>query len=174
MAFDSKRQALTKIDAKLSGRSSTGHAKQGSIDTILSTLFERIMTDLDINTYKWNQLMVRFINDPRKCIPTNTKEQSSARGNLQKELLKPRMSWKVFCKGISFLSIKKFKLTIEAYHENGKTTNHSIMINFGDHPPEDLNASSEEAYHDDGKITNHSTMINPGDHPPRNLNASSK
>ena len=136
MSFKPKNTNALVI-AKLSDNVHSEHGKQGSTDTILSKLFFRMMKDLNIKFPQWNHLMVQYINDPKKCIPANTKDQSSARGNLQKELFKPRMSWKVFCKGIRFINILKFKITITAFHVNGKVTEHGLMVDFGDTPETD-------------------------------------
>lgn len=79
----------------------------------------------------WDRLMNQYINDARNCVPRNKKDQSSARGNLQKELLKPEMTWKVFLKGIRFLGITSFEINIIAKHANGKQTIHSHSVNLG-------------------------------------------
>jgi hypothetical protein len=103
----------------------------GGTNSILASLFRRMLKELDINYSKWNNMMVRYIMDPRNCIPNNNKDQASARGNLQKELLKEKMSWKVFCKGLRFMAIPKFEIIIKAHHPNGKITEHSLPVNLG-------------------------------------------
>src|ERR1035437_1355290 len=127
-----KRKNVSKLEEKFSGTHRGGKSKRGAIDTILANLFEQIMWDIGMGLNQWNHLMLQWISDPNKCIPDNMKDKSSARGNLQKELLKPRMSWQVFCKGLKFLNIRKFKITITAYHANNKETLRDFMVDFGE------------------------------------------
>jgi hypothetical protein len=80
---------------------------------------------------KYDQLMHRYLLDARNCIPRNRKEQSSARGNLQKELLKSDMSWKVFMKGLRFLEVLSIDISITLTHSDGKKSTHSTSVNLG-------------------------------------------
>ena len=85
--------------------------------------------DHTVSSGKYEQLMVNFVNDPKNCIPENKKEQTSARGNLQKELLKNGMSWKVFVKSLRFLDLVGFDIQITAHHRNGKKSIHTEHMN---------------------------------------------
>lgn len=100
--------------------------------SVLSRIFRNMTVDLGLSALSaWDRLMNQYINDARNCVPRNKKDQSSARGNLQKELLKPEMTWKVFLKGIRFLGIISFEINIIAKHANGKQTIHSHSVNLG-------------------------------------------
>lgn len=101
----------------------------GGVDSVLSALFRKIIYQTGIGTARFNQLMEQFLSDKRNLIPQNIKERSSARGNLRKELLKSTMTWKVFCKGLSFLNITKFEISIRLHHANGVVTEHSEVVN---------------------------------------------
>lgn len=104
--------------------------------SVLSRMFNKMVIDFGYSDFNsWDRLMNQYVNDARNCIPRNKKEQSSARGNLQKELLKPEMTWKVFLKGIRFLGISSFEFKINAKHSNGKHTTHSHNVNLGDPIP---------------------------------------
>lgn len=104
-----------------------------STDSILASLYQKI---LDICTgrqlQQFNRLMEDFLGDVRNNIPQNIKERSSARGNLRKELLRPVMTWKVFCKGLRFLKIKRFSIIIRLYHTNGDYTDYIENVQLGD------------------------------------------
>jgi hypothetical protein len=76
--------------------------------------------------------MEDFLADVRNNIPQNIKERSSARGNLRKELMRPVMTWKVFCKGLRFIKIKRFSIIIRLYHSNGIVTDHEKHVQLGD------------------------------------------
>lgn len=80
---------------------------------------------------KYDDLMTTFVLDKRNCVANNRKDQSSARGNLQKEIFKADMSWKVFTKGLRFLGVRSFEITIKLNHSNGRTSVHSESVNLG-------------------------------------------
>ena len=69
----------------------------------LSKLFRKITDDIKLNPNQWGVLMVRYLNDPRNDVKKDVKDKSSARGNLNKELMRTSMTWKVFRKGLRFL-----------------------------------------------------------------------
>lgn len=101
----------------------------GSADSVLASLFRSILLDLHVNMFKFNTLVNDFIEDQTQASDLNEKDKSSAKGNLKRELLADKMSWKVFCKGLKFLNIIKFEIRIRAYHRNGKLTEHYKIIN---------------------------------------------
>lgn len=101
--------------------------------SILSKLFKQIIYSIGIASpnildknddsfivsNRWSQLMDDYLSDSRNSIPQNIRERSSARGNLQKELLNNKgMSWRVFCKALRFLGVVRFELTITTKFEN--------------------------------------------------------
>ena len=107
----------------------------GGTDSILSKAFTDILSIVanmgeDIND-AFNRKMELFLSDIRNSIPQNTKDRSSARGNLRKELCKPNMSWKVFCKGLRFLGVCKFDLTFRLHDENNKVIEYTLGVNMG-------------------------------------------
>lgn len=100
---------------------------------ILAGLFARIIYEMNISVPRWLSLMDAFVTDARNGAQTeNQKDRTSMRGNLTKEFSRDQMTWKVFIKGLRFLQIVRFQLTITAYHANGKVTrHHSKPINLG-------------------------------------------
>ena len=98
----------------------------GTSDSILSALFRSILYDIGITPTRFNILLERYMINAN--LPKNTKESSSLRGNLKKELLKGFMSWRVFIKGLVFLNIGKFDLSINLYHRNGSVTTHTTTV----------------------------------------------
>lgn len=140
----SKKNAIAKASNLLSSKSTALDIRSGGSDSVLASMFQKIMHDLGINHTRWNHLMTQYVLDKNNCIPNNNKDQSSARGNLQKELLKKKMTWKVFCKGIRFLNILKFDLIIRAHHPNGKVSEHIKSVSFGDIQKENQIDEKEE------------------------------
>jgi hypothetical protein len=111
----------------------------GGVETILSNLFTLIKQDVLKQFSTWNILMIAYLLDPKNGIPRNSREQSSAKGNLDKEFAKPNMTWKVFCKAIRFLNIMKFDIIIKAHHANGSTREYIYPVNLGEsHVPKEL------------------------------------
>ena len=106
--------------------------QSGGADSILAMLFRKISQDNDINPIKFNSLMELYLSDRRNGIPQNTKDRASARGNFRKELLKPNMSWKVFCKGLRFLNIRSFDITLDVKDENDNVTKHGTTVYLGE------------------------------------------
>lgn len=100
--------------------------KSGTPDNILASLFHRILFELGIDTERFNQLMARYIVNAR--IPVNVQEASTAKGNLRKELMGDKMTWKTFIKGLRFLNISKFEIVIRAHHRNGTVSEHSESV----------------------------------------------
>ena len=98
---------------------------------VLSRLWRQMLMDMGIGPVHYDMLLQRYVTDPRNGIPNNRKDQTSARGNIVKELAKPHMTWKVFCKGLRYLSIVKFELIIKAYHYDGRTSSHKTQIGLG-------------------------------------------
>ncbi len=100
------------------------------VDGILASLYRQILFSHGVNTAKFNRLMEFFIRKTNKQV--STKEATSIRGNLRKELLKGKMSWKVFLKGLYFLNIVKFDITIKLHEASGRISVHEKSIILSD------------------------------------------
>lgn len=105
----------------------------GNLD-VLASMFRLIMFEIGADDMTmWNLRMHEYICDMRNAIPRNKKDQASARGNLQKELLKNEMSWNVFMKGMRFLDFSEIELIINAKHRATKQVSiHRLNINLGE------------------------------------------
>lgn len=82
----------------------------------------------DHDPTKWNFFMTRYLRDPRNRVKNDRRSQSSARGNIHKELQKGSMSWKVFLKGMRFLRVKHFVIQFEVYHHDGNFSKHRATL----------------------------------------------
>lgn len=100
--------------------------KTGTADNVLSSLYRKILFDLNIDFTRFNHLTEQYII--RAGLARHAKETTSVRGNLKKELLHDRMSWKVFIKGLNFLRVVRFDITIRLYHHNQKLTEHTKTV----------------------------------------------
>lgn len=100
----------------------------GEATGILSRLFRQILADQNVTAMLWNKMMNAYLDDPRNRVPRDSRGRSSHRGNLNKELLKPNMTWNNFIKGIYFLNPvwAEFKITLK--WRTGRYTEHRIAI----------------------------------------------
>lgn len=100
--------------------------KVDEASNVLARLWRQILCHSNIGVDKWNAAMQRYLDDPRNGIPRAGKQRSSERGNLNKALCKPSITWGVFIKGIRFLAPKRVEFTVKITWFEGKTTQHSI------------------------------------------------
>ncbi len=98
-----------------------------SVGGLLATLWRNIMHACGLKELdRYNALMERYIQ--KAFLDPNRVEKASARASLGKELLKDSMTWKTFIKGLNFLNVLKFELTVRLHHANGKVTDHVLHV----------------------------------------------
>lgn len=106
-----------------------------SVDNIIAKLFRKILFDLGANDYtRFSALLERYIRNYGSTDFANLKDRSSERNNLRKELLKDRITFKVFAtKALRLLGIGMFDISITLHHPNGRQTVHTLSrIRFTD------------------------------------------
>lgn len=138
---DDLHTLLTKTDDSFSTVTGNPH--------VLSFLIRQIIDRKRIfNLQSWQVLMDRYLNDPSNNIPNNKIDQSTARGNLTKELCKRRMTWKSFLKGLKFFGFIKFELTLKLYDEIGNTEIFKVTKNLqgysGENDPLSLSLEDDD------------------------------
>lgn len=99
---------------------------------VLSRLWRNILIERNVNGNMLNILLEKYVTNPRNHIRPNRKDQISARGNLMKEISRPQMTWKVFCKAMKFLNIAKMEVIIIATDLRGVKTEHSTTVLLSD------------------------------------------
>lgn len=98
------------------------------IDTVLSRLFRQISFNLSMQT-----IISRINSYLLKRHPGgNLREMSSSRGNIQKELSSETMTWKVFCRALEIINIKRFTITIDITWPDNTTSIYRQTIVYGD------------------------------------------
>ena len=70
---------------------------------IFSRLFRDVLDVMEIGPNAWNMLMIRYLDDPTSHIGPSSKDRSTARGNINKELARTSMSGNVFIKALRFI-----------------------------------------------------------------------
>ena len=111
---------------------------------ILFSLYWDILRTLKISPQKFTNMVQAYFSSPISGVRQNAMDQTSARGNLVKELTKTEMTWKVFFKGLKILQLRNIKIEFYLTHNNGKTTVHSVDI-----PLAVARKEQEEHYGDD-------------------------
>lgn len=133
MSFSKLKSMLQSDDKMVS--------KTFGVTGVLARLWRIILMDLEINVNTWMQLMVEYVRDRDNRVPNNKRDQSSVQGNLIKELTKSSMSWKIFCKGLRFIRVTKFELSLTLHFRNKRVSNHVVTVNLYEG---DLNSSLQE------------------------------
>lgn len=104
------------------------HKGVDAAENPLARLWRQILRDLGMEPYRWQQLMDRFLKNPRNGIPSTSRDQSSARGNLNKELFKTRLTFPTMMRGLALLDPRKIRFEVHMTWNNGKTTVHGVDV----------------------------------------------
>lgn len=96
----------------------------------LARLFRKIVSEEGITATQWAALLEAYVRNPMNGVPQNSRDENSAIGTLQRELLKPRMSWAVFRKGLNLLNPKQVDYILEMRWSNnpGDVTTHVVTM----------------------------------------------
>ncbi len=89
---------------------------------VLSVLWRQLLMARSIDGWQWDKLMRDYLADPRNGIQNNSRDRSSARGNLNKELKRDDMTWRVFLKALNFLGPVRVVFTVDITFKDGTTT----------------------------------------------------
>lgn len=96
---------------------------------VLARLFNIICLEYSggtgIGHLQWNKLLTNFIEKYGDMY--KTADSMSIRGNLKKEFRKGSMTWKVLCKGLRFLKVSTFIVTIRGIREDGSEYETSVQ-----------------------------------------------
>lgn len=108
--------------------------------SILARLYRKILNELGISPERYEALFDRYVQkaalDPRR--------KSEVRAGLNEALLAEEMTMKTFSKGMDFLAVPEYDITITIRHASGRVTKHSLTIKQGE-----LNTNSVEEDKDD-------------------------
>lgn len=121
------------------------------ITGVLTNAFRSILIDLGVNSYQYNALMEQYLQHevdalekkrrdrelrrkpdpnapPLNHVELNRRDRTTTRGNLNKEFGRESMTWKVFCKALTFLQVTRFRLIVVVERKNGMVTEHSTPL----------------------------------------------
>ena len=106
---------------------------------ILGQVFKQILTEKNVDPDQYNQYLDDYIDRTR--IKLKRKDRATIRASLSKELLKESMSWRTLVKGLVFLGVGKFTLTLSLIHRNDRTSQHHVTVLLDDFHEEEENES---------------------------------
>lgn len=96
----------------------------------LSDFFHNLLNDLGIDLGKFDRLLSSYM--VRSQIPITTKNRTHQRGNLKKEFLGPKLSWRSLIKGFNFLCVVKFEIKLRLHLKNNPPTEHNRIVVLND------------------------------------------
>jgi len=121
--------------------------KSKSRDT-LTELWRGLLMQGNIGVQTWRIKMDRLMHDPRQMLMSRSESKPSMRGNLRKALLRDKMTFKQFERGIVFLGVEYAKIIIEVKWPGpaGRVDRVEKTINLA---AVDMNSNDDEDDNDD-------------------------
>ena len=118
-----------------------GNAQKPNYDNsekgVMARLFNLLCLEYSggtgIGQLQWNKLLTSYIESYGHTYVA--RDPTSIRGNLKKEFRKGSMSWKVLCKGLRFLRVSSFVVTITGIREDGNEYATNIEVVFTPRQP---------------------------------------
>lgn len=95
---------------------------------VLSVLWRQLLVIRNIDGWKWDKLMKAYLADPHNGIQDTSRDRSSARGNLNKELKRDDMTWRVFLKAINFLAPVRVVFSVRITWADGNVNEVSARL----------------------------------------------
>ncbi len=92
----------------------------------LALLFRQVLFDLSIDTMELNRKLKLYDNDPNNRVPNNRMTRARRRSANIRAVANPRISWKMFCRGMRLISARKWTLHIHHTGIDGKSRHASI------------------------------------------------
>lgn len=120
----------------------------GNARNALAKLFRTILLERRITHQNVDHYLQRYLNDPNNYISKNSKDRSSERGNLLKQLGKDTITWKIFIKGLKLLRPRQVKFIIEFTGQDGDKTIHSVDLTGYISDPNEYMGDEEEENED--------------------------
>jgi len=84
--------------------------------TPLARLLRTILRDLNVTDMEWERLVGKYLDDIMTTGEPIVSTRSTLKGNICKELSRPEMDWKVFCKSLCIINCDRVSMEIELRH----------------------------------------------------------
>lgn len=95
--------------------------------TELSVFFNSIMEELGVSVTEFNRLLSSYMR--RMKIPITPSNRTYIRGNFKKEFTGLRLSWASFIRGLDFLTVPSFDLTVTIEYKGRRERKSSHTTN---------------------------------------------
>ncbi len=92
----------------------------------LSLMFRQVMYDMSIDTAELTRRLRLYDSDPNHRVPNNKMTRARRRSANIRAVANPRISWKMFCRGLRLLSARKWALHVHHHSFDGRTRTSSI------------------------------------------------
>lgn len=96
----------------------------------LSLFLSGIFDDLNINLEYFDRLMTSYM--ARSRIPITISNRTHVRGNLKKELLGFKLTWRSFIKALNFIRVTRFEMRMHVFLKRGGDSIHTRVIVLND------------------------------------------
>lgn len=107
----------------------------------LTELWRGLLMEGNITVNVWRVKMDRLMHDPRQMLMARSESKPSMRGNLRKALLRDKMTWKQFERGLVFLAPKRATVSVELEWDGGRK---SVVRKVMDLNNVDMNSTEDE------------------------------
>lgn len=94
----------------------------------LAILFRTLCREMNLGAFGWSQLMHQYLHNPANGIKNTPKDKATARGNLNKELFRDRLTWKVFMKAIRFFNPIRAEFTVRLRLQSGEKIEATVTM----------------------------------------------
>lgn len=94
---------------------------------ILASLLKSILFDLNISGQAYEDRLERYMTRSKAGVAPS--ERATIRASINKELMKPRLSWNFFINGLLFVGVCKFKIKLTLVHHRGVVREHELVAN---------------------------------------------
>ena len=109
-----------------------GVSEVRGVGGILAGLWRQCLHDLNLPPNRIEFLCNQFIQRARKDLVDARVANYFNRGNLRRELEKPKMTMKVYIKALKILDIVNVKIAVELTHRSGQKSIHSTSVNINE------------------------------------------
>lgn len=94
----------------------------------LSYFARKILHDINMTPSLWEIKMIQYLERHQPNVPSNPKDRSYARGNLNTQFTNQQMTWRTFMEFLLFLNPIKIRLELHLTWANNRTTIHTMNI----------------------------------------------
>lgn len=116
----------TKTGRVLQRAFTNGH--KGTLARLFNLICLNLTDGNGFSKHQWDEMLTDYIDRTEGDL--SAEKKLNIRSNLNKEFRLPKMTWKVFCKGLQFLQVVSFNVHLIAYGQDSSISESETSINF--------------------------------------------